>query len=425
MAELDLKARLAQEFPAAAEESTIPAEGTAARSNWLRKMSAAQPSWMERDGAGISNGRKSEATAAVEAAPPPKGGTPGLLKTAVLRALPPIGLISFLSFPAVATQAFRAFDCDCFEDGRSFLTADYSLMCEAEGCVMGGEPLVTPSWSRDSPAAFTPEYRQVHMLAWLAIVLYPICIPALYTALLCLASKALRTETETPLSAALGFLHREFEPRYFWWEILEVVKKLMLIGVFGVFYPGTVYQLVVAMMFSLGFLMLTAVAQPYRSDVHDFIALGSSFCLCGVFFWSVVLKMMSCRRGEGAAAAAPAASSGSTTTHHQGLSLVPRHAGDRALMLIKHFTAHGGGDAPGASVAMEAEMAAQGRRSGAARRRGDGEGDRGAAGAVERGDVSDAMRRAKVKWATSSSATSRPQRLRRRVQGEFAGRRWR
>ena len=29
---------------------------------------------------------------------------------------------------------------------------------------------------------------------------------------------------------------------------------------------------------------------PYRSDAHDFIALGSSFCLCGVFFWSIILK---------------------------------------------------------------------------------------------------------------------------------------
>ena len=36
---------------------------------------------------------------------------------------------------------------------------------------------------------------------------------------------------------------------------------------------------------------LLAVAEPYRSDAHDFIALGSSFCLCGVFFWSFVLKI--------------------------------------------------------------------------------------------------------------------------------------
>ena len=138
---------------------------------------------------------------------------------------------------------------------------EWMTMCEAEGCVMGGEPLVTPSWSRDSPAAFTPEYRQVHMLAWLAIVLYPICIPALYTALLCLASKALRTETETPLSAALGFLHREFEPRYFWWEILEVVKKLVLVGFAAIIRPGSITQLVIAMILSLTLMQhLSAVA---------------------------------------------------------------------------------------------------------------------------------------------------------------------
>ena len=101
------------------------------------------------------------------------------------------------------------------------------------------------------------------------------------------ACKALSTEQETKLSAALSFLHREYEPRYFWWEILEVVKKLVLVGFAAILMPGSVMQLVIAMMVSLLLLLLNAVAAPYRSDVHDFIALGSSFCLCGVFFWSL------------------------------------------------------------------------------------------------------------------------------------------
>ena len=387
----------------AAEESTIPAEGTAARSNWLRKMSAAQPSWMERDGAGISNGRKSEATAAVEAAPPPKGGTPGLLKTAVLRALPPIGLISFLSFPAVATQAFRAFDCDCFEDGRSFLTADYSLMCEASGCVMGGEALVTPSWSRKTPAAFTPEYRRVHMLAWLAIVLYPICIPALYTALLIAARKALHNNKVTPLSKALEFLHREYEPRYFWWEILEVVKKLILVGFAAIIVPGSVTQLVMAMLVSLAFMLLVAVAAPYRSDVHDFIALGSAFCLCGVFFWSVILKIEElagrCRK-RGCCRALVRIFQFDYNTITQGL--VSSFLGTLLIalfLLLKHFTASTAAASTGACGGRwRRRWRSRGRAEGDAREgEGDGEGDRGARNA-QRGKITDAMRRAKVRW---------------------------
>ena len=46
-----------------------------------------------------------------------------------LRALPALGLISFFAFPVVSAYAFRAFDCECFDNGASYLRADYSLMC--------------------------------------------------------------------------------------------------------------------------------------------------------------------------------------------------------------------------------------------------------------------------------------------------------
>ena len=46
-------------------------------------------------------------------------------------------------------------------------------------------------------------------------------------------------------------------------------------------------------------MLLVGVAQPYRSDWHDFIALASSFGLCGVFFCSsaVVPLLHGCGRG--------------------------------------------------------------------------------------------------------------------------------
>ena len=80
-----------------------------------------------------------------------------------------------------------------------------------------------------------------------------------FLCLLLAARKALSTEEETRLSAALGFLHREFEPRYFWWEILEVVKKLVLVGFAAIILPGSVTQLIVAFVVSLLFLLLTAI----------------------------------------------------------------------------------------------------------------------------------------------------------------------
>ncbi len=191
-----------------------------------------------------------------------------------VRALPALGLISFFAFPVVSSYAFRAFDCECFDNGESYLRVDYSLMCST-GCVMPSRPML---FETNATGAYTAEYWEVQYLARAAIGVYPVGVPLLYLILLLAARKALSNEEETRLSAALGFLHREYEPRYFWWEVLEILKKLMLVGFMAVVVPGSVYQLVIAMMISLALLLLTAVAAPYRSDVHDFLALGSSFC---------------------------------------------------------------------------------------------------------------------------------------------------
>ena len=98
-------------------ESTIPADGGSAL-EWLRKMSArSRAGWARRSG--DLNGRKSEATAAVERRRRPRA-TPG--RNGGASRCRRLG--SFLPLvPASRRKAFRAFDCG-LRDGRSFLTAD-------------------------------------------------------------------------------------------------------------------------------------------------------------------------------------------------------------------------------------------------------------------------------------------------------------
>ena len=78
------------------------------------------------------------------------------LKAGLIRGLPSLMCLLFYAFPVVFSQAFQALDCESFGKGESsFLRADYSLDCSS------------------------PEYDQVESLAWVAIVLYPICVPLL------------------------------------------------------------------------------------------------------------------------------------------------------------------------------------------------------------------------------------------------------
>ena len=70
-------------------------------------------------------------------------------------ALPWLLILFFVVFPMVSNTAFRAFSCEDFGNGRSFLRADYAIECDTEA------------------------YARVEQLAWLGILLYPVGISVL------------------------------------------------------------------------------------------------------------------------------------------------------------------------------------------------------------------------------------------------------
>ena len=123
------------------------------------------------------------------------------LKAGLIRALPYLLYLLFFAFPLVSSRAFQVFDCEEFDDGTRFLRVDYSLDCDDN------------------------EYGRVVYLAWVAIALYPVCIPLLYLTLLLTARKAILTEHPTDLSRSLTFLTSDYEPSMYWWEMVEISKK--------------------------------------------------------------------------------------------------------------------------------------------------------------------------------------------------------
>eukprot|EP00964_Phaeocystis_antarctica_P163773 scaffold140575_cov121-Phaeocystis_antarctica.AAC.1 len=95
----------------------------------------------------------------------------------------------------------------------------------------------------------------------------------------------------TALSKALGFLVRDYNPAYLWWELLEAWKKLALVGFASLVEPGSIYQLVYAFLFSLVHMLLISVAIPFKDDSDNYFAKACGFALSTVFFFSVVLKV--------------------------------------------------------------------------------------------------------------------------------------
>ena len=129
----------------------------------------------------------------------------------------------------------------------------------------------------------TDEHHHAKMLAAIAILVYPVGIFCTNATLLFLARKAICSGNSTTLSRALSFLHRDFEPRIFWWELVEMLRRFLLVGVFVVIKQGSVEQLAYAMLVTLVYLPIQVTAAPFRNKSDDFVATTCSLALAALF----------------------------------------------------------------------------------------------------------------------------------------------
>jgi hypothetical protein len=197
----------------------------------------------------------------------------GWLRQTAYRALPLALRITFFAFPAVSSLAFQALPANCNDldasdnvDYPSVMSADFAVVC------------------KDESGEFTKEYEQILLLASVSIFLYPICVPCLYICLLFQVRNAMWSDTPTGLSGSITFLTKEYSTPYFFWEVIEVLKKLLLVGVMSVVLPGEINQLVIAWCCVLCFQTTLLVAKPYKRPADNVIALAAGFCLVVLFF---------------------------------------------------------------------------------------------------------------------------------------------
>ena len=128
------------------------------------------------------------------------------------------------------------------------------------------------------------------LLAWLAIIIYPVGLWLATFALLHLAKHEIISRREGRLSVAIAFLHSEYETGTYWWELAEIGRRFVLVGLFVVVKPGTIIQIFVGTMFCAAFLMVQLQARPYTRAGDNYLALASSFCILILFTVSILYK---------------------------------------------------------------------------------------------------------------------------------------
>lgn len=183
-----------------------------------------------------------------------------LFKTAA----PALLKLSFLIYPFVTNMAFDAFSCYHFLQS-SWLKADVLVRCGSA------------------------EHRDVKALAWVGIIFYAIGLLLLNAALLYHARRAILTRNPTVLSRAIQFLYREFEPHLYWWELVEMLRRLLLVGLM-ILAGDNMMQLITGLVLSVAFLLVQVQAKPYIHLSDDYLASFASFCLVVIFVCSFAFK---------------------------------------------------------------------------------------------------------------------------------------
>lgn len=198
------------------------------------------------------------------------------------RHLAAVILVTFLIYSTASSLVFQTFSCDSLDDGRSYLRADYSLVCHVPG------------------RHENDVHRRFMVYAGLMILVYPLGIPALYAFLLYWYRRR-RTKADSqdladtvvgdtvpgdeggaPARMSLARqesilrahealvmdLWKPYRDERSYFEVVECIRRVALTGMVVFLFPGSVAQISITFLISLAFFVLSEALSPY-ADPHD------------------------------------------------------------------------------------------------------------------------------------------------------------
>ena len=156
-----------------------------------------------------------------------------------------INMFIFFIFPGITMKSFLALRC------RRILDTDYLASDLSQECWVGDHG----DWGV--------------ALAISAIVIYAIGVP-LFTWFSLYRVKAAMFDKKHPdyirVHSRYGNLFQQYEPQFWFWEVIEMIRKLLLTGGLVLAADGTSAQFLIAQVISLLYLVLVIRYVPYEND---------------------------------------------------------------------------------------------------------------------------------------------------------------
>ena len=149
---------------------------------------------------------------------------------------------------------------------------------------------------------YTDEHGSVTELAFGLIALWPAGSLILFISLLVACYKPLQAKRPNALTRATAFLHREYEKTWYWWEAVELARKLVLTG-FVLLIPekNAFLRLVVATLVCSCYGFILSAVRPYKRVEDNVIAVATSLVLLLLFLgtnWTTIFLGISSQSQE-------------------------------------------------------------------------------------------------------------------------------
>uniref|UniRef100_A0A7S1CKE0 Tyrosine-protein kinase ephrin type A/B receptor-like domain-containing protein n=1 Tax=Bicosoecida sp. CB-2014 TaxID=1486930 RepID=A0A7S1CKE0_9STRA len=225
-------------------------------------------------------------------------------------------LLIFFVYPGVSAIVLRTFHCETFANGQRFLFSDYSVDCDGDergfwvllatigvivypiGCVVFFLGVLYSHLGDINPLGYRSMRLKCRRFFKGVLVKsepnktteddeYGILADA---RALARVDRALRTrDGRRKKIEHLSFLWEAYLPSCWYWEAVEMVRKLTLTGIVIFVGEGSIGQIVFALLVSCASTMLLQAVRPYVSKTDNRLGMATQWETIGAFFCALLL----------------------------------------------------------------------------------------------------------------------------------------
>jgi hypothetical protein len=200
-----------------------------------------------------------------------KGEIKGKVGTVFRKAMGVLTVLGYFIYPSANMVFFQTFNCQQI-DTAVYLRSDLGIDCS------------------------DPEHRAVQMFAALMIVLFSFGLPSLYLGLLWPHRKGIAAQSGRARAALkdvkmLKFFYIDYKTEYFYWDVLECMRKLLLTGIAVLFVPGSMIQAAGSVAVIGIYTVAIASLKPYEKARDNSLAILLYAMQGTTMFAGLLLKM--------------------------------------------------------------------------------------------------------------------------------------